>query len=325
MAVIGTFSSLTEAGRLQQSELVPGIIQEIYNQGGIWPELPVMQLDSKSLLYNREVSPSGGNFIDIGEEIPSDADLTFTPIEVSLKRYVKQHDLDRFILQTYKNPIDLEAQAIQVISKGVQMGLEDNLIYGDNSANSKAFDGIHEILEDTSGQNIHQGSNTTGAALSLANVHALIDKVKPRPDMLVMPFAIMNRLSMMSYGGTTSYPVVQSPIDPQSGLGRRIAYFDDIPITRSDYMLMTETIASAAYALPTGGATGSIFAIRRGSIPEGGLCILMGNPLMEAIKIENLEDKDANRYRLITYAAPALGSTKALAGIDGITNAAVTA
>src|SRR3990167_7645325 len=127
MTIVGTFDSLTEAGRLQQSELIPGIIQEIYNQGGLWPELPVMMLDSKSLLYNREVNPSGGQFLDIGEEIASDADLTSTPIEVSLKRYIKQHDLDRFILDTYKNPIELEAQAIQIISKGVQQGLEDNL------------------------------------------------------------------------------------------------------------------------------------------------------------------------------------------------------
>jgi hypothetical protein len=323
MAVIGTFDSLTEAGRLQQSELVPGIIQEIYNQGGLWSKVPITQLDSKSLLYNREVNPTGGQFLDIGEEIASDADLTFTPVEVSLKRYIKQHDLDRFILDTYRNPIELETQAIQVISKGVSQGLEHELIYGDTSTNAKAFDGLHEIVEDTAGQNIHQGSGSTGAALSLANLALLVDLVKPAPDELVMPFAIQNRLSSLAYGGTTSYPVVNAAVDPQSGLGRRITYWNDIPVTRSDYMLMTETISSGAYALPTGGATGTIFAIRYGSIPEGGFTILMGSPLMDAIKIENLEDKDANRYRLRTYAAPALGSTKALAAIDGITNVAV--
>jgi hypothetical protein len=329
MSVVGSYDSLTEAGRLQQSELIPGLIQEIYNQGGLWPALPVKTLDSKSLDYNREVNPTGGQFLDIGEEIASDADLTFTPISVTLKRYIKQHDLDHFILETYKNPIEMEAQAVEIITKGVQQGLEDALIYADAAANAKTFDGLHEIVEDTSGQNLHAGSGTTGAAGSLAVIAQLVDLVKPRPDALLMNFSIQNRLSSLAYGGTTSYPVVNAPTDPVSGLGKRITYWDDIPVVRSDYITMTETIASGAYALKTGGATTTIFAYRAGQTEEGGLSILMGlnaaGEMFNAIKIPHLESKDAARYRLRVYAAPALGSTKALAAYDGLTNAAFTA
>lgn len=324
MPVIGTFDSLAEAAKLTQSKLLSGIVQEVYNIGALWPKLPVAQLDGYSLQYNREVLPSEGHFVGIAEEISSDADVAYTQVEVFLKRYIKQYDLDNFIKKTWTNINDPEAQAIQIVTKGITEGLESQLIYSSNSSDTNAFNGLHALVP--SAQMIHQGSGSTGAALSLANLDKLKDLVRPQPDFYVMNRNMWRRLSQMGRGGTTSFPIVEQEVtDPQTGIGKRITFYDGVPIIPSDYITMTETIATSAYSAKTGGATTSIFAVRLGQILEGGLCMLMGNPLMEPVRIENLEDKDASRYRLITYAAPALGSSKAIGVIDGITDVAVVA
>lgn len=325
MAVIGHFDSLSEAIKLTNNILLEGIVDEVYKDGGIWPMLPIMQLDGLNYTYLREVEPSAGDFIAIGEEIGSDADQTFTSVEASLKRYVKQYDLDQFIRDNYRNVNDAEVIALNAVRKGVQLGLEDNLIYGDDSVDTDGFDGLHAMVAANSGQVISEGSSSTGAALNLHNLFVLVDLVRPRPDYLIMNRNIQRRLSEIALSGTTSFPVQFSMVDLPSGMGRRMLTWDGIPIIVSDFITQTETISSGTYASKTGGATTSIFACRFGDIPSGGVCMLHGSKILDLVRIDNLEDKDATRYRLMTYAAPALGSTKALAVIDGITDVAVAA
>lgn len=323
MAVIGAWDSLAEAAKITQSVLLSGIVQEVYNIGQLWPKMPVKQLDGYSLLYNREVLPGEGSFVDIGEEIASDADLSYTRVEVFLKRYIKQNDLDQFISDTYTDHNDPEAMALMQVAKGVTEGLESQLLYSSATVNAKAFDSLHTLV--SSAQMIHQGSSSTGAALSMANLDSLLDLVRPNADFILMNRNLWRRLSAAARGGTTSFPLIWTTTDMQTGLGRRVAYYGGVEIIVSDYITQTETIATSAYSAKTGGATTSIFAGRFGQIEDGGLCILMGSPLMRPVRIPVLEDKDAARYRLVTYAAPALGSTKALAVIDGITDVAVVA
>jgi hypothetical protein len=323
MTVIGTFDSLAEAAKLTMSVLLPGIVKEVYNIGQLWPRMPIAQLDGYSMKYNREVLPSEGQFLGIGDEIQSDADVAFTQVEVFLKRYIKQRDIDKFIIKTWANVNDIDAQAIMEVTRGVTEGLESQLVYSSSTTNTNAFDSLHTLV--TSGQTLHQGSGTTGAALSLNNLDKLIDLVRPRPDWILMNRNLWRRLSQVARGGTTSFPLVWGEVDMENGMGRRALYYDGVEIIPSDYITQTETIASAAFALKVGGATSTIFAGRFGQLTEGGLCMLMGNPLLEPLKIDSLENKDASRYRMVTYAAPALGSTKALACIDGITDVAMVA
>lgn len=320
MAVIGMWDSLAEAAKITQSVLLSGIVQEVYNIGQLWPKMPVKQLDGYSLLYNREVLPGEGSFVDIGEEIASDADLTYTRVEVFLKRYIKQNDLDQFIADTYTDHNDPEAMALMQVSKGVTEGLESQLIYSSSTTNAKAFDSLHTLV--ASGQVIHMGTTSTGAALSLAALDQLLDLVRPNADFILMNRNIWRRLSAAARGGTTSFPIIWTTTDMVTGLGRRVAYYGGVEIIVSDYITQTETIATSAYSAKTGSNTTTVFAGRFGQIEDGGLGILMGSPLMRPARIPVLEDKDAARYRLVTYAAPALGSTKALAAIDGITDVA---
>lgn len=323
MPIIGSYSSLTEAAKITQSKLLSGIVKEVYRVGEILPRFPIEQVNSYSLQYNREVEASGGHFVAIGADIPSDADITYTQVEVFLKRYIKQRDLDHFLADTWTNINDPEAQAMQRTVADLMAGLESELIYSNNTADSETFNGLHSLV--ASGQQLHQGSGTTGAALSLINLDALTDLVRPKADFLLINRALYRRLGQMARSGTTSFPLVWSMSDATNGGFNRVLYWNDVEIIPTEYITLTETIASGAYALKVGGATTTIFAGRWGNILAGGLCLLMGSPLFDPVKIADLENKDASRFRIKSYIAPALGSTKALASLDGITNVAVVA
>ncbi len=319
MAIIGFFDSLAEAQRLVTDKLLAGVIQEIIEEGQLIPLLPVTQLDAKSLVYNREGTLPTAGFYDIGEEIPSEAQATVTQVTVTLKRVIGQWDLDNFIKDTYRDPNDIEAQAVSMARKGVMRFVEDKLIYGDASANAKEFNGLHALMP-ASGK-IHQGSSATGAALSLANLDILLDTVKPKPDYLLMTFEVFRRISGAGRGGTTSFPLlwIQETRPDVAGWTER---YRGVPMIRSDYLTQTETIASSDFSAKTGGATSSILACRFASVEEGGITILSGNPMFQEKRI-SLENKDADRFRLVWYPAMALGSTKSLARVDGITDVAV--
>lgn len=322
MPVVGSYGSMAEAAKITQSKLLSGIVKEVYRIGEIIPRMPVEQLNAYSLQYNREVEASGGHFVAIGADIPSDADITYTQVEVFLKRYIKQRDLDHFIADTWTNLNDPEAQAMARTIADLMAGLESELIYSNNTADSETFNGLHALVG--SGQQLHEGSGTTGSGLNLTTLDELLDLVRPSPDFILMNRALFRRLGQMARGGTTSFPLIWA-VSNDGDAGGRVLTWNGIEIIPTEYITFTEAIASGAYSAKTGGATTSIFAGRWGNILAGGLCLLMGSPLFDPVKINDLENKDASRFRIKTYIAPALGSTKALARIDGITNVAIAA
>ena len=321
MAIIGYWNSLTEAERLTQTVLLRGIVEEIIEEGQQIATLPILQIDGKDLGFNREIGTPSADFYDVGEEIASQASEAYTPVSISLKRAIGQWDLDHFVTGTYKNVNDLRAVAITRTRKGVMRVMEDKLIYGDNGANAKEFDGWQNLC--AAAMRINQGSGSTGAALSLANLDVLIDSVKPKPDMLLMTFALNRRLSAVGRGGTTSIPVIQMPESPGGDVQPMITSYRGVPIVRSDFMLQTETIASGDFSAKTGGATSSVIAIRKGEVEDGGCSLLTGSPAFELREWDHLENKDAGRIRLVWYVSLINGSTKAIGIIDGITDVAV--
>ncbi len=323
MAIIGFWANLAEAELLTQTILLRGVIEEIIEEGFVIPQLPVTQIDGKDLSFNREKDTPNADFYDIGEEISSQANEDYDPINVALKRAIGQWDLDAFVTMTYRNINDLKALAVQRARKGVGRTVEDKIIYGDLSANAKEFDGLHKLV--SVGQTINQGSSSTGAALSLANLDKLIDSVKPAPSVLLMNFELHRRLSAVGRGGTTSYPVVMTNQNAGGNIEPMIAAYRGIPIIRSDFIKQTEVIASGDFSAKTGGATTTIFAPRFDAVDAGGLSLLTGNPAFEMFEWERLENKDAGRIRLVWYIALALGSTKSLGVIDGITDVAIVA
>lgn len=334
MAIVGHFESLTEAQKLVQSELLAGVVQETYEEGQLLQRLPITVIDSKNLVYNREGTLPSAAAYDIHEQIPWSADTNFTQVTATLKIFARQDILDNFMLKTYKNPNDYRTIILSTLRKGVMRTIEDKLIYGNVDSDSAEFDGFGHLLPaDIAGDESWASANTQaydmgGASepVTLKVLRELIDKVKPKPSVLLMTRGMRNTLSATAFekgvvlasatGGGVTYSKDQ--------FGSRVDFFDGIPILISDYLGgdYGETDNTVNKATSASGIC-SIWALRLGSIIDGGLSLCVGGDtggveFFNMVELENLEDYDAGGIRLVAYCCLAQGSSKATAVIHSI-------
>jgi len=326
MAIVGHFKDLAEARKLVQSTLLANVVQEIYEEGQLLRRLPVMTIDSRSIIYNREKTLPSGSFFDIHEQLSWTADVEYTAqVECWLKRVYRQDILDKFMMKTYKSPNDYRSIILSQLRKGCMRTIEDKLIYGASTTagtpleTDMEFPGINELVFANSGQLIDQGGETYG--LSITNLLDVIDLVKPRPDMLLMTRTLRNKLTehIFSKGGTgTGLAYITITKDE---FGKPLEMFNGVPIAISDYL--NDNCLDNAGTKSTGTDLSCIYAIRFGQIEDGGLCLCTGGDtggvdFFQMIELDNLEDYDASGIRLVAYLTLALGSTKALACIHSI-------
>lgn len=321
----GFYNTLAEAAKLVNTQFVSGVVVEVIEEGGILDQMPVQTINSSSLTYNREQTLPVGAFHAIGDTWSSTEQAKYSQVTATLTIHGDQYDLDYFVQDTYDNPNNLRVEAMTRSAKGLKRDMEDKLIYSSVSGDANAFDGFHALI--ASAQVVNQGSGSTGAALSLNNLEKMIDLVRVGQKsswIMVTSRAIGRRMWQVGRGGTTSYPILEMSVDPVNPK-RKIESYDGIKITRSDYMLQTETIATSAYSAKTGGATGSVLIVSPGNVREGGCCLGMNGELFRERNIGTLEDRDAERMRVVSYLTLLAGSTKCLGMVDGITDAALAA
>jgi len=336
MAIVGYFASLAEAQKLVQSKLLAGIVQEIYEEGQLLQMLPVFTISSKSILYDRETTPPSAAFFGIHEQIPFTASATADQKEVSLKIAAEAAILDRFMMETYKDPNDYRTLILSQLRKGCMRTIEDKLIYGDIDNDADEFDGIGHLFETdaadgddwgvTSGHD-SQIFDNGNLGLAVSTLRDLIDKVKPKPDILLMGRTVRNLLSAAAYEKGLATTIPGSVITMQKNeFGSRLDYFDGTRIVISDYIAdednNTGDKASSASAIQ------SVYAVRFGQIMDGGLCLCTGAStggveFFHMVEIPEMEDYDASAIRLTAYCALALGSSKALGRITSIDTEAV--
>jgi len=335
MAVVGHFESLAEAQKLVQSELLAGVVQEVYEEGQLLQKLPVTVIDSKSLLFNRENTLPSAAFYDVHEQIPWSADTNFTQKEIALKIVSRQDVLDNFMIKTYKNPNDYRTIILQTLRKGCMRTIEDKLIYGNIDNDAAEFDGIGHLLPaDIAGGESWAAANTqaydmggAAAPVTLKVLRELIDRVKPKPDILLMTRTMRNTLSATAFekgvvlANTSTMATISYGRDD---FGKRVDYFDGTPILISDYQggSYGETDNTVNKATSASGIC-SIWALRFSSIIDGGLSLVTGGEtggveFFHMVELDDLEDYDAGGIRLVAYCALAQGSSKATAVIHSI-------
>lgn len=327
MPVAGSWETLAEAQLLTRSDFVKGVIEEIIREGGILSMIPTRRVHGNNLLYNRENIIPSGTFHAIADAWTASEDINHTQVTTTLAIHGDMKYIDDFIKKTYDNENDMEAVVTQQTAKGLKQYLERRLVY-----EATSFSGLHNLV--TAAQTTNQGSGATGAAMSAANLDTTVDLCRGGngPDLLLMPHVIALRIDQSPRGGTTSYPVVMVMEQSAGGkmeLAPKVQTWNGVKIMRSDFMAtpgtraLRETIASGTFSAETGGATGSIFAIRFGLPEEGGLFLGIGNDLFEKIGPQESENRNAQWIRIRSYLAPGIGSTLCLSRLDGITNAPV--
>jgi len=347
---IGHWNSLTEAQRLTESQLIPGVIEEDIKRNNLLDRLPVAQARGKTIKWNREVSSIEADVkdIEIGEQLSWSASVTYDPQEVALKRCYVQRVLDNFLPDVYGTINDYEAQMLWEMKKGIVRKLGDKIIYDDISYGAgltKEFDGLHALAAVQTGTSLD--IDNAEAGLSLDNLRKMLDAMKHGCDILLFPFEIARRLDELyqerglSYaadysGATTMYNLMGSITVGWDEAGKRVMFFDGIPIVRTDFLVAeNQNVGDGSNLRAKYTADDkqySVFGIKFGDVFNGepGLMLGFGNTQMlgqfyKLVMFDELEDYDAGGIRLVNYSALLLGSKLSLGRIFDIEDSAVTA
>jgi hypothetical protein len=343
-AVIGHWKDLTEAQRLTQSQLIPGVVEEIIKRNNPVEKLPVALALGKSIKWNREKVTLEGSVlnVDIGDKMTWASSVEYTPKESELKRKAIARVLDNFIADVYGTINNYEAQMLWEVKKGMMIALGDALIYDDETFNSKQIQGMHAWAAENCTGGASDGKldiDMGGAALSTYAMRTLVNEMKGSFDYWLFPPEIALRVDA-AYEERGFTGLASATAGTMMGFTRAINeagaimyYYAGKPILRSDFLVAEEldtgrgTTARAKYS---SNKAYSIFAVKGGDIFAGnnGLCLAFGNPEMQSklYKVEyfdKLEDYDAKGIRLITYTTSLLGSKLSLGRIHDILDAAL--
>ena len=306
--------TLAQAQLYTTNKVQAGVLEEFVRMSPVLQRLPFSDINGNALQYLRESTRSSSAFMDPLDTWTENTG-TVTQVTVALKILGGDADIDHFLKNVHSNYTDIEAELIAEKAKSMKFAFLDAFYYGDDSVNAKEFDGLHQIINTVgNAQQINQGSGSTGAPLSMANLDVLMDTIQDGPpDCLLTTKAIRRRVNRY---------IRDNGLWEQNRdeWGTMVQEYNGVPIYVDDSLVMTETIASADYSAKTGGATGSIFAVRFG--PKDVFGIQNSGGISIKKLTDQLETKDASRWRLKWYVGMGLGRTISVARIDGITDAA---
>lgn len=306
--------TLIEAAKLTQDTLHIGIVEELIKTSPLIKRLPFVTAVGSAMKVIREDedNPPGIQFVAPGDEITESTGKT-TPHTFNLTILIGDADVPTFIEQTQSNKMGQMKNQVKMKLKQVAHKYEETFIYGDEDVDNQ-FDGLQNSAMCASGQRLNMGTGATGAALTLFELHHLVDTVLGNPpDILLLNKEIMRRL-------TVKLASVGSYTTSRDAYGDLWAYWRGIPLVVTDWLTQTEAIAATVYSAKTGGLTSSIIAVRFG---EGdGVCGLQNGRIVTE-KFEKLETKDAKRTRIKWYCGSIIYSTKSVAILSGITDAAM--
>lgn len=297
---------LAEAEKLSLPDLKVGIIEEIVTSDQFFQLVPFKPVKGKILTYNRENTIAEGDFLDVGDNVPEGA-ATFTEIDQKLKRLIGDVDVDNFVDETLSDEQSQSAIQVTKKSKALARQFARNMINGNETSNSKQFNGLLQLCDPTT-----QTLDVDNTAFSFDQLDWLIDTNKIDGQKVF----IMNSRTRRSYaklcralGGT------QPPHMTLEGVVGAMMEYRGVPILKCDWIPINQANTSTTSTTCT-----TIFLVTLDE-NEGFSGLASAKDL--GIRIKNLgelEKKDATRFRLKWYCSVALFSTLALAAVKGINN-----
>ena len=210
--------TLIEAGKLTQDLLLRGVIETIVSESQVLQYLPFMDVTGNALTYNQEATLPTATFYSVGDTWTEDAP-TFAQKLAKLAILGGDADVDNFLQQVYTNPNDLAAAVVAAKAKAVGRKWSDTFFNGDVNADPKAFDGLHKLIP--AGQRLKaNGNNVNGGALTLDDMDAFLDLVKPgKPDAIFLSKRSRRKLKQLR---RTGGHVLEVEIDQ---FGQRVEFF----------------------------------------------------------------------------------------------------
>lgn len=297
----------TEAEHLSNNQLISGVIDQIIERDDMFSILPFARTDGKALVYNRENSLGGADWLDPNDAINESA-ATFTEIVAKLRILAGDVDVDKFLQQTMGDSND--QMAIQIAKKAKAVGREFHrtLATGNATTSPKQFDGLAQLAAQAGGSQL-VSAGTNGNALTLTMLDELCDAVPNGADVIVM-----RRGTIRAFRGLLRATYGTDAIMQQlENFGRPMLTHNGIPVIMNEFLAGDEDQG-------TNLDTTSVYALRLNELD--GLHGLWGGD-NAGIVVENVgtvQNKDATRIRLKWYCGLALKSTRSIARLKGVTN-----
>jgi len=229
--------TLAEAAKLSNDMLVQGVVETIVKESPVLQRLPFIEIVGNGLTYNQEKTLPSVDFYDVGDTWV-ESTPTFEQKTAQLKIMGGDADVDNFLKSTRSNIQDLEAAVVELKAKAVKDKFEEIFVYGDSTANPKAFDGLRKLINTGVAGSQVIAMADAGATLTLAKLDELIDAVKGgKPDMLIMSRRSRRKLNALvrAAGG-----MMETDRDKW---GNFIQFWDGIPIGVNDWILDTHVVA----------------------------------------------------------------------------------
>lgn len=357
----GHWSTLAAAQKLTQSMKIPGVFEEDIKRNNPLDRLTVAQAAHSGLKIEwlREKAASVTAIeaavadIDIGEQLVWTEDVDYDEKEMTLRTCYIQRKLNKYVQGIYGTFNNYEARMLLESEKGLKRKLGARVVYADNTySSSKQFDGIHALAAEhgtaytTSALgNDPKNIDQAHAGLSLHYLRVQVDAMLQGVDEIWAPYEIIRRMDeayqekgFASFAYNSTFPLSLGFLSMgYNELGKRVLFWDGIPIVRTDYLVAeqvdTGTGASAdARALFSSGTRYySLFCIKHGNVldMQPGLTFAYGGTeglgdLYKLVRFPELENFDAGGIRLVNYGALLLGSSLCLGRIWDIGDAAIT-
>jgi len=304
--------NLIEAAKRYANPVQQAIVEMFPENSDILMALPFETISGNAMSYNREETLPGVGFRGVNEAFTESTGVV-NPIIEPLVIAGGDLDVDKFIVETMGEDQRSVQESMKV--KALAHRWTETFIKGDNATEPREFDGLQTRL--TGSQKIVAGATANGTPLSLAKLDELIDNVDA-PTHLIMNKTMRRLLTAAarstSVGGYVTYD--------QDAFGRRLTYYNDLPILIADQDETGAEILPFTEVASSGTATAtSIYCV---SFTEGRLTGIQSSP-PDVRDLGELETKPAYRTRVEWYNGIAIYTARAAARLWSISNAAVTA
>lgn len=337
------WNSMTEAQKLTNSELIPGVIETQIYREPLLPRMPVALARGLEIKFNRENKTLEGDVsrFSVGDTTNWTSSMTYEQVTRSLKRCYIARLLNNFIPDVYGTINNYEAQMLMEAKKGVFLFLNDRIIYDDTTyGGDSQVDGLHALAEEGSGYLDIDGGET---AFSLTNLRLMLNAMKGGCDIIYLnsDLAIYFDQAYEERGfaalATASAGTFSLLTRAYGEQGKPIIYFAGVPLVRTDFLTTeqanTGAGSNARAKYSSGTAQYTVFGIKFGNVYTGnpGLMMGFGHPemlskLYKLIYHEKMPNfVDSKGIELVTYFVPILGSPLSLGRIYDVTMTAITA
>ncbi|ELY2473593.1 phage major capsid protein [Cronobacter sakazakii] len=285
-----------EAEKLSNNELEQGVIETIIDRDDLFAVLPFMKIDSKAYLYNREATLSEATFIDVNDTITEGA-ATFTEHVAKLRILAGDVDVDKFLATTMSDTNNQLAIQVRQKVKGLARAFRRNLILGDSTTNSKAFDGIPKLMHKD------QNVDIAKAAMTFSMFDELVDAVKDLGADCIM----MRSEHLRAYRALLRTVNIGPSEIMMEDFGRPMLCHNGVPFIVNDFIPKNDGDDSA-----------NIYCLHLSE--ENGVTGLYGGE-NAGIVVENIgtvQNKDATRTRVKWYCSLANKHDKAIAALTNV-------